>query len=163
MMEVARVVDLSCEGLTVKAMLDVGTGTGVFAEAFAAQGIAVTGIDVNAELLASARAYLPAAKFLEAPAESMPFPDRYFDLAFFGLVLHETDDALAALKEARRVTRERVAILEWAHREESDGPPLAHRMKEETVAALAREVGFRSFEAIPLLRMVLYRLDAGEL
>jgi len=36
-------------------MLDIGTGTGVFAEAFAALGIAVTGIDVNADLLAAAR------------------------------------------------------------------------------------------------------------
>jgi ubiquinone/menaquinone biosynthesis C-methylase UbiE len=86
-----------------------------------------------------------------------------FDLAFLGLVLHETDDALAALMEARRVSRFRVGILEWAYRDEPDGPPIAHRMKEETVAALARESGFRSLETIPLLRMVLYRLDAGEL
>ena len=41
-MEVPRVAALSTEGITVESALDVGTGTGVFAEAFAAQGIAVT-------------------------------------------------------------------------------------------------------------------------
>ena len=162
LMEVDRVVELSCEGLTAKAMLDVGTGTGVFAEAFAKRGIAVTGIDVNAQLLDVARELVPAARFVEASAENLPFSDLSFDLVFLGLVLHETDDALAALKEARRVTRDRVSILEWPYREGPNGPPLEHRLKEETVAALAGEAGFRRVETIHLLHMVLYRLSAKE-
>ncbi len=40
-------------------MLDVGTGTGLFAEGFAKLGIAVTGIDVDLELLATARKHVP--------------------------------------------------------------------------------------------------------
>ena len=158
LMEVSRVVELSCEGLTVKAMLDVGTGTGLFAEAFAALGIAVTGIDVNAELLAAADKLVSAGRFLEAPAESLPFPDRSFDLVFLGLVLHETDDSLAVLKEAYRVTRERVAILEWPYREGPSGPPLEHRLKPETIKGLARNVGFTKIEVINLLHMDFHRL-----
>lgn len=162
LMELPRVADLSTEGLSVRELLDIGTGTGVFAEAFAAKGIAVTGIDVNAQLLELARAHAPSGRFLEAPAEKLPFPDRSFDLVFFGLVLHETDDPAAALEEARRVARHRVAVLEWSYREEPQGPPLAHRMSEETIEDLALEAGFSGLEYINLRQLAFYRLAIRE-
>jgi ubiquinone/menaquinone biosynthesis C-methylase UbiE len=160
LMELPRVTALSTEGLSVREMLDVGTGTGVFAEAFAALGIAVTGIDVNAELLVVARGLVPSSRFLEAPAEKLPFPDRSFDLVFLGLVLHETDDPLAALKESHRVARHRVAILEWAYRDEPLGPPLEHRMKPETIAALAASAGFPKVGTVHLDHLDYFRLTA---
>jgi ubiquinone/menaquinone biosynthesis C-methylase UbiE len=160
MLELPRVTALSGEGLTIRAMLDVGTGTGLFAEAFAKLGIEATGIDVNADLLATASELVPAGRFLESPAESLPFPDRSFDLVFLGLVLHETDDPQAVLKEARRVTRHRVVVLEWVYRDEPQGPPLEHRMKQETIETLAAGAGFSKAETLHLDRLVLYRLTA---
>ena len=157
-LDVPRVVDLSLAGLTATSVLDVGTGTGVFAEAFAAAGLAVTGIDTNADLLAVARGFAPTAHFREAPAEQLPFPDGSFDLVFLGHVLHEADAPLAALREVRRVTRQRVAILEWPYRDEPQGPPLAHRLSPETVTELAARAGFQSVEALQLEHMDLYRL-----
>ena len=160
LLEVPRVVSLCLEGSAVRKVLDLGTGTGVFAEAFSAFGLEVTGLDVNPELLAVARALVPSARFQEGPAERLGFRDRSFDLVFFGLVLHETDDALAALKEARRVTSGRVAILEWAYRAEPKGPPLEHRLKPETIADHAAKAGFSKVETIPLERLLLYNLTA---
>ncbi len=157
-LEVPRVTALSLEGITVESVLDIGTGTGVFAEAFAAQGLAVTGIDVNAELLEIARQIVPAAQFKQAPVEQLPFADRAFDLVFLGHVLHEADDAIAALKEAHRVARRRVAILEWPYRQDEKGPPLEHRLKPETIAAWAAQTGFRHMETIRLVFMDFYRL-----
>ena len=157
-MEVPRVAALSTGGITVKSALDIGTGTGVFAEAFVAQGIAVTGIDVNADLLEVARQTVPAAQFKQAPVEKIPFTDQSFDLAFLGHVLHEADDPLAALKEAHRVARSRVAILEWPYRQEEKGPPLEHRLRPETVADLASQAGFQHVETIHLEHMDFYRL-----
>lgn len=157
-LDVSRVVALSLAGLTATRVLDVGTGTGVFAEAFAAAGLDVTGIDTNAELLAVAAGYAPTAQFKGAPAEQIPFPDGAFDLVFLGHVLHEADDPLAALREAYRVTRHRVAVLEWPYREEPHGPPLAYRLKPATVAELAARAGFQSVEASQLEHMDLYRL-----
>jgi ubiquinone/menaquinone biosynthesis C-methylase UbiE len=153
LLEVERVTALSMEGLTVTNMLDVGTGTGVFAEAFAELKVDVTGIDVNAELLAVAQQHVPAGNFREALMEQLPFPDRSYDLVFMGLVLHEADDALAALQEARRVTRQRVAVLEWPYREEPSGPPLAHRLKPETIENLATRASYQSIECIHLRNM----------
>ncbi len=42
-MEVPRVAALSIDGITVESVLDIGTGTGAFAEAFAAQGAVTSG------------------------------------------------------------------------------------------------------------------------
>ncbi|HTP09543.1 MAG TPA: class I SAM-dependent methyltransferase [Anaerolineae bacterium] len=157
-MEVPRMAALSTDGITVGSVLDIGTGTGVFAEAFVAQGLAVTGIDVNGELLDVARQTVPTAHFKQAPVEQIPFADHSFDLAFLGHVLHEADDPIGALKEAHRVARLRVAILEWPYRQEEKGPPLEHRVKPEVVADLARRAGFQGVETIHLEHMDFYRL-----
>jgi ubiquinone/menaquinone biosynthesis C-methylase UbiE len=158
LLEVPRVIALSMEGLTVKNLLDVGTGTGIFAEAFAALGIDITGIDVNVELLAIAQQHIPSGKFREGPMEKLPFPDRSFDLVFLGHVLHEADNFLTALQEARRVARNRVAILEWPYREEQKGPPLEHRLKSSVVEDFATKAGYTQIETQHLQHMDFYRL-----
>jgi ubiquinone/menaquinone biosynthesis C-methylase UbiE len=158
LMEVPRVVSLCVKGKGVRNALDVGTGTGIFAEAFAAIGIEVTGIDVNTAFLALASKLAPSCRFLEGSAERIPFPDFSFDLVFLGMVLHETDDALTSLREARRVTRDRAAILEWPYRSESSGPPMEHRMRPEFIAELASRAGFSKIEIAHLERLDLFRL-----
>jgi len=159
LLEVDRVVALSMEGLaTVGSVLDVGTGTGVFAESFSKLVPAVTGIDTNPELLGIARDFVPGAQFQEAPAEKIPLADHSFDLVFLGHVLHETDSPLKALKEARRVAGSRVVILEWPYLEEEQGPPLEHRLRPEVIEDLAGKANFRLVECIKLAHMDLYRL-----
>ncbi len=159
LLEVDRVVDLCLEGITPISVLDVGTGSGVFAEEFARRGAEVTGLDPNPHMLETARGFIPGGTFVEGAAEDIPFPDDSFDLVYLGHVLHETDDTQLALEEARRVTRMRVAVLEWPYREEETGPPLAHRLKEETVIALARQAGFTRVETLQLSHMVLFRFE----
>jgi SAM-dependent methyltransferase len=160
LLEVPRVIDLSTEGLAIKSILDVGTGTAIFAEAFSKQGFRVTGIDTNPKMLEVARCLLPGGEFLEAQAENIPFDDASFDLVFLGNVLHETDDPLKALKEARRVSKARTAVLEWPYRENEDfGPPLEHRLKPEAIEELAGKAGFRKIERTELEHMDYYRLS----
>ena len=157
LLEVERVTALSTEGLGVKNVLDVGTGTGVFAEAFSGLNLQVTGIDTNLDLLAVARKHTPAGRFQEAAAEAIPFGDSSFDLVFLGHVLHETDNRMKALKEARRVARLRVAVLEWPYLEEEQGPPLEHRLKPDVVLDLASRAGFQKAEWLKLAHMDFYR------
>ncbi len=156
-LDVPHVTELCLNDGNITSVLDVGTGTGVFAEAFAQAGLAVTGLDVNTELLAIARGHVPTAQFKEGVAEHLPFSDKSFHLVFLGLVLHETDSALTALQEARRVARQRVAILEWPYRDEPYGPPLEHRLKPDAVTALATEAGFSRIDISQLEFMTLYR------
>ncbi len=123
--------------MEAKSALDIGTGTGVFAEAFAALGLFTVGLDPRADRLEVARARVKGARFVEGRAEALPFPEDSFDLAFFGLALHHLDP-IPALKEASRVAR-RVAVLEWPYREEEVGPLLARRLSLEALEALFRE------------------------
>jgi ubiquinone/menaquinone biosynthesis C-methylase UbiE len=159
-MEVSRVVNLSLEGMDQpEQILDIGTGSGLFAEVFAAKGLQVTGIDANPEMLPAARQFVPSGSFQEGVAEELPFPDKSFDLVFMGLLLHETDDPAAAILEAYRVTRQRLAILEWPKAEQEFGPPLDHRLDANVAITLADRAGFRKLETTPLSWLVLYRMD----
>lgn len=163
-LEVERVVTLSVEGLAASRVLDVGTGTGLFAEAFAAKGLAVAGIDPDKEMLAIAARLVRSAEFKEGTAEAIPYGDGSFDIAFLGQMLHEADDPAAALREARRVSTRRVVVLEWPYLKEEQGPPIEHRLKEETVVGLAAQAGLGIVDRVRLTRMTLYRMsiDGGQ-
>ncbi len=72
MLETARAVGMCTDGSAIASVLDVGTGSGIFAEAFLEAGLKTTGIDPDIELLALARSYAAKAVFMEATAEKMP-------------------------------------------------------------------------------------------
>jgi len=157
-LELDRVIGLCTQNLTINSVLDVGTGSGLFAEAFCGFGADVMGIDTNADLLSIARAKVPDARFIEGIAESLPFDDETFDLVFLGHLLHESDDPLSVLQEARRVAKVRVAVLEWPYRKEEHGPPLSHRIKPETVLDLENRAGYTDTKRISLQHTDLYLL-----
>lgn len=158
-LEVARVVDLALEGLKdVRTVLDVGTGSGLFAEQFVSKGLQVTGLDANPEMIPAARQYVPSGIFQVGIAEKQPFSDGSFDLVFMGLLLHETDDLLVALREAHRVAFQRLAILEWPDEEQTFGPPREHRLSFEKITALALEAGFSEVDGLRMESLVLYRM-----
>jgi ubiquinone/menaquinone biosynthesis C-methylase UbiE len=158
LLEIPRVVALSSENMDIGSMLDVGCGTALFAEAFFNEGCTVSGVDINESMLAEARRIVPSGTFKPGSMESIPFDDASFDLVFLGHVLHEADDLSVALSEVRRVTRNRVAVLEWPYFEEEMGPPLAHRLKPEQVMDAAKAVGFAKVEKIDLMKMTLFRI-----
>lgn len=158
-LEVKRVVALCLQAGDIQSVLDVGTGSGIFAEAFQQQGLAVAGVDVNPEMVAAAKAYIPQGDFRTAPAEALPFPAQSYDLLFLGLVFHETDDALKAMQEAYRVCRRRTAILEWPYQVQEFGPPLEHRLLPATIRHLAEQAGFRPSEPIQLANLTLYLFE----
>jgi ubiquinone/menaquinone biosynthesis C-methylase UbiE len=157
-LEVERVVSLCLEAADLRSVLDVGVGSGLFAEAFAHHGLEVAGVDVNPQMITAARQFVPDGDFRESTAEELPYPDASFDLVFFGLVLHESDEPLKVLQEAQRVSRQRICILEWSYQEGEFGPPLAHRLNPTEIANLARQAGFANLESIPLTQLAFYRL-----
>src|SRR5208283_1246144 len=75
LLEVERVVDLCLEGIRVDNVLDVGTGSGIFAEAFSDRVKSVTGIDPNPEMLKTAKVFVPTGKFLNGTVEDIPLED----------------------------------------------------------------------------------------
>ncbi|HUI30305.1 MAG TPA: class I SAM-dependent methyltransferase [Candidatus Acidoferrales bacterium] len=157
LLEVERVVPSVLDGINAQSILDIGTGSGIFAEAFAKEGVSVSGIDPNPDMLKAAQEFVPSGTFRFGTVEKIPFPDKTFDLVFLGHVLHESDDLVKALYESKRCAKQRVAILEWPYKQEESGPPLEHRLKTEEIIAGAKKVGFPQMESIQLQHMVLFK------
>jgi ubiquinone/menaquinone biosynthesis C-methylase UbiE len=159
LLEVEWVVDLCLEDIQVMNVLDVGVGSGIFAEAFSKKGLDVAGIDPNPDMLKVAENYVSHGIVLPGTVENIPFHNKSYDLVFLGHVLHESDDIIKALSECKRVARHRVCILEWPYKQEESGPPLEHRLKPEDVLTAAKQVGFTSLETMQLRHMVLFRFS----
>lgn len=143
---------------SIKSLLDIGTGSGIFAEKFAEKGIHVVGLDINPEMIDAAKEYLPDTLFEIGEAENLPFPDSSFDYAFMGLVFHEVSDYKKAMSEIFRVVKKGASLMEWNYTVENFGPPLEHRLKPEFITGLAKETGFMKTEIVNLKNLVLYRL-----
>jgi ubiquinone/menaquinone biosynthesis C-methylase UbiE len=158
LLEIDRVVALSLEGISAGTMLDVGTGSGVWAEAFVREGLCATGIDTSEEMVAEAKKFVPSGVFGIGSAETLSFSNDSFDIVFLGHILHEADSVVQMLSEAVRVASHRVMVLEWPYKEQEQGPPLAHRLKPEVVVSAIESIGSCTVETIFLSTMVLYRI-----
>lgn len=157
-LEVASVVDKCLKDNNIKSALDVGTGSGLFAEEFSKRGLKVAAIDPNPEMVAASQKFLKGFDIREAFAEKIPFEDNSFDLVFMGLVLHEVNDYLQSIKELYRVAIKEVSILEWEYAEEEFGPPIEHRLKSSFIREITEKAGFRNLEIVKLTNLILYKL-----
>jgi ubiquinone/menaquinone biosynthesis C-methylase UbiE len=92
-------------------VLDVGTGPGVLLVelATARPDLTLTGVDLSADMVASARRNLAPfgtrASARVGNAADLPFPDDSFDLVVSSLSLHHWDDPESAAPELARVLR----------------------------------------------------------
>jgi ubiquinone/menaquinone biosynthesis C-methylase UbiE len=95
-----------------RTILDVGTGTGRAALAFARAGAVVTGIDASEQMLAVARRTAEerklAATFQVGDAHAIPFGDQQFECAVSLRVIMHTPDWQQCVSELCRVAKWRV-------------------------------------------------------
>jgi SAM-dependent methyltransferase len=85
------------------ATLEVGCGEGRVARDLVARGHRVTGLDASPTLLSAAAQADPASRYVEGPAEALPFEDGAFDLVVAYNSLMDVEDMLVAVREAARV------------------------------------------------------------
>lgn len=119
-------------------VLDVACGTGAVTRLLAervGQTGRVVGLDVNAGMLAAARAATTTAsiEWKEGNATAMPLPDAAFDAVVCQQGLQFFPDKLAALKEMRRVLSPggRLALAVWRGIEQAPG----FRVLQEALAS----------------------------
>ena len=100
-------------------ILDVATGTGEQARAFARAGAEVVAVDLCPAMLRVARSKgaLPNLTFELADATRLPFADGAFDVSSVSFALHEMPPSVRerAVNELARVTRPggTVAVVDW--------------------------------------------------
>jgi len=98
--------------LRARRVLDVGCGSGVVTEELAARTRGqVIAIDVDAAMIAAARARGGRAVYQEGDACRLPFPDGHFDVVVCHFLLMWVDDPARAVCEMARVTRPGGAVL----------------------------------------------------
>ena len=97
-------------------ILDVCTGTGTQAFAFAKRGYEVMGIDLSEEMLrvANKKNKYENVRFVVADATKMPFENDYFDFACISFGLHEMPHEVRhqVLDEMRRVS-EKIIVVDY--------------------------------------------------
>jgi ubiquinone/menaquinone biosynthesis C-methylase UbiE len=97
-------------------VLDVCTGTGEQAMAFARRGAKVVGVDIARGVLecAAAKTARRRPRWLEMDATKLGFRDEAFDVATISFILHHMPEPIqrCLLTEVARVTRKRIVIIE---------------------------------------------------
>jgi ubiquinone/menaquinone biosynthesis C-methylase UbiE len=107
--------------LPIKRVLDIGTGSGHLAIVLAKAhpDWQITGIDISEEMLKLARENTirncldDRIEFWQSSAESLPFPDGFFDLVVSNASLHLWTKPLQVFKEIARVTAPGGYCLLW--------------------------------------------------
>ena len=94
-----------------QSLLEVGCGTGHNLEFFSELGLNVTGTDSSEPMLQMAAKRLgPEARLLIGKANKLAFDNNSFDIVALITVMEFLSDPAGALKEAVRVSREKVYI-----------------------------------------------------
>jgi len=92
-------------------ILDLGCGSGYFTRRLARDGYRATGVDLDAEMIAFARAHRAGAEdYCVADALSLPYARRSFDYAISVTALCFVREEQRALAEMLRVARGRIAL-----------------------------------------------------
>ena len=98
-------------------VLDLATGTGTVAQAFAERGHRVAGMDFAERLLRRARQRLPEAHLHQMDLTDLPsFPNGAFDIVSMGYLLHGLPPLLRrfTLCEAARIAARHVLVFDYS-------------------------------------------------
>lgn len=118
--------------------LDVGCGTGVFAERLSRFGYDLTGIDPFPGMLRYLRHRRPDIPAIAASGQHLPFPDDTFDLVYCIAVMHHVaapDAVRLTLLEMARVAKPGGYVLVWDHNPRNPyWPIIMKRVPQDTGA-----------------------------
>ncbi|MBE9187529.1 methyltransferase domain-containing protein [Microcoleus sp. LEGE 07076] len=171
----ARFRQLALQNLTLGAetkALDLCCGSGQTTQFLVQYFQDVTGLDASPRSLERARKNLPSANYVEAFAESMPFPDCHFDLVHSSVAMHEMQplqlkqifeevyrvlkpEGLFILVDFHRPTNPvfwpGLAVFLWLFETET-----AWELIETDLGTLLAEVGLRSYNSEAAQQPKLY-------
>ncbi|TMK86901.1 MAG: class I SAM-dependent methyltransferase [Actinobacteria bacterium] len=133
-------------------LLDVGGGTGNYAQVFQARGFRVLVVDPEFEMIVHAARKVGPGRSAVADARSLPLPDASVDRAILVNVLHVIEDRPAAARELRRVLRGGPVVIAdptsdnaplFVHEYFGVAPPGNPRLSSDDIERILRDAGFR--------------------
>ena len=95
------------KGVSYKALLDVGCGTGFLIDILAGQrAVRYCGVDLSDEMIRVAKEkVIPGAEFITGSADRLPYPDESFDIVTCSQSFHHYPYPEKAMQEAKRVLK----------------------------------------------------------
>jgi len=100
-----RAVERMTASLPIGSVLDVGCGTGDFAQLFDPARTRYLGIDISEKMIAECRRLFPTHEFRVADGDSIDAADASLDLVLSIGVLEYLPDPVSHLKELARITK----------------------------------------------------------
>ncbi len=133
--------------------MDVGCGAGFFtlpaARIVGPRG-KVYGLDLQKESIdeirqKASKENITNLELYAGKAEEILMCENCADIVFFGIVLHDFQDASVVLKNAHQMLkpRGRLVNLDWKKISMSFGPPVSRRFDEATASRLIEQAGFK--------------------
>ncbi len=110
-------LNLICQELSGQkgSLLDAGCGQGLVSLRLAKEGFDVTGVDISREAIQvaaeNAKRMGVKAEFLQSPLETLPFPDKSFDVVVCCHTLEHVQDVVRVAQELERVCKEKIVII----------------------------------------------------
>lgn len=131
-------------------LLELGCGGGLLLRDALETGAAATGLDHSPDMVATAKETASEAEVVLGEAERLPFDDDGFTALAMSIVFMFFDDAVAVLRECRRVLEPGGRLALYTTGPELRGTPAApeplasmgHFHTDEELGALAEEAGF---------------------
>lgn len=100
-----RAVERMIAPLRVSSAVDVGCGTGDYAQLFDPERVRYFGVDISEKMVAECKRLFPKHRFAVADGDNIEAPDNSVDLVLSIGVLEYLPDPVGHLKELARVTR----------------------------------------------------------
>jgi ubiquinone/menaquinone biosynthesis C-methylase UbiE len=140
-----------------RTLLDIGGGTGNYAQVMQGRGFRPVVVDAQSEMVRRSVPKLGPGRQVVGDAEALPFVEGAFDCAVLVAALHQVPDKRLALREARRVIREGPFVLQCWTRENratafvfeyfpGSEPPAEMHPPAEQVEGWLREAAFARVE-----------------
>jgi ubiquinone/menaquinone biosynthesis C-methylase UbiE len=126
-------------GLTnARRVLEVGCGTGAILRELATPAT-LHGLDLESAALAECRIYTSAVSLTRGDGNSLPYPDKSFDIVYCHFLLLWVNDPLQVVREMARVGRCVLALAEPDYSQRVDEPVTLKPLGEWQTESLRRQ------------------------
>lgn len=132
-------------------VLDIGSGTGIFAFTAAEKACKVVSVEMDDLMIGIQEEKIEKGNVdnveivkCNLDGEKLPFDDGYFDAVILSTLVHEIDDKDKMFSEIERITKPgaRILIVDFKKKKTEFGPPLEERLDDDEIRKIVEKYEF---------------------